>query len=231
VVKAWPWVPIGYAPAFSAHRERIGALLAGLPGTWEGVFLNDLQAGPSSCGCGNDQCRWALDYGTPATAPKATGPDAAARLVAEVRRLHPGKAVVPVWVTECEPDDLADARPSTGLCGTVPCAATSCLPRYAETWGPLLRATSGPIALAAWSETFRRDPSRWPLRALELFQHPPRGGSPLPDDRTLVVLQAWGRDVAVADRCLELAKRLPTGWVLALDPVEQSWEPRLVDIP
>ncbi len=86
VIKTWPWVPIGYAPAFEAHRERLRALLDGLPGPWAGVFLNDLQAGPSSCGCGNDQCRWALDYGSPATAPKTPGDDAAARIVAELIR-------------------------------------------------------------------------------------------------------------------------------------------------
>ena len=91
VIKAWPWVPIGYAPAFDAHRERLKTLLGDLPGTWAGVFLNDLQAGPSSCGCGNDQCRWALDYGTPPTAARTPGDDAAARLVAELIARHPGK--------------------------------------------------------------------------------------------------------------------------------------------
>ena len=39
VIKAWPWVPIGYAPAFAAHRERLKTLLADLPGAWAGVFL------------------------------------------------------------------------------------------------------------------------------------------------------------------------------------------------
>src|SRR5208282_4027950 len=48
IIKAWPWVPIGYAPAFDAHRRRLRTLLDDLPGSWAGVFLNDLQAGPSS---------------------------------------------------------------------------------------------------------------------------------------------------------------------------------------
>ena len=91
VVKTWPWVPIGYAPAFEAHRAAAQGTLTDLPGSWSGVFLNDLQAGPSSCGCGNDQCRWALDYGSPATAPKTPGDDAAARLVAELIRQHPAR--------------------------------------------------------------------------------------------------------------------------------------------
>jgi hypothetical protein len=88
VIKVWPWVPIGYAPAFDAHRQRLKDLLGDLPGAWSGVFLNDLQAAPSSCGCGNDQCRWALDYGAPSTATKTTGDDGAAIIVAELSARH-----------------------------------------------------------------------------------------------------------------------------------------------
>ena len=178
VIKAWPWVPIGYAPAFDAHRQRLKLLLGDLPGSWAGVFLNDLQAGPSSCGCGNDQCRWALDYGSPATAAKTPGDDAAARIVAELSASHPGKVVIPVWVTECELVDLPDAKGGTGLCGRVPCAENDCWPRYARNWNPLLKATAGPIALGVWPETFRRDAARWIDERPGLFQTPPRGGSP-----------------------------------------------------
>ena len=186
VIKAWPWVPIGYAPAFDAHRQRLKLLLGDLPGSWAGVFLNDLQAGPSSCGCGNDQCRWALDYGSPPTAARTPGDDAAARIVAELSAGHPGKVIIPVWVTECESADLPDAKDGTGLCGRVPCAANDCWPRYARNWNPLLKATDGPIALGVWPETFRRDAARWIESDLALFQTPPRGGSPLAageDDR------------------------------------------------
>lgn len=228
VIKAWPWVPIGYAPAFDAHRRRLESLLKDLPGEWAGVFLNDLQAGPSSCGCGNDQCRWALDYGTPTTADRTPGDDAAARIVAELSTSHPGKVVVPVWVTECELVDLPDARDGTGLCGRVPCAARDCWPRYARNWNPLLKAAAGPIAVGLWSETFRRDAVRWPATALTLFQAPPRGGRPLAADRTIAVIEAWGRPQSAA---MELSRRLDRaagGWVLALDRVDQSWEPRAI---
>ena len=193
VIKAWPWVPIGYAPAFDAHRERLKALLGDLPGAWSGVFLNDLQAGPSSCGCGNDQCRWALDYGTPETAAKTPGDDAAARVVAELLARHPGKVMIPVWVTECEPVDLPDAKDGTGLCGGVPCAKGDCWPRYVRNWNPLLKATDGPIALALWPETFRRDPAHWIESDLALFQKPPRGGTPLAPEKTVAIVQAWDK--------------------------------------
>jgi hypothetical protein len=229
VVKAWPWVPIGYAPALEAHRQRLTRLLEGLPGKWAGVFVNDLQAGPSSCGCGNDQCRWALDYGTPSTAPKTAGDDAAARVVTELRNKFPGKRVVPVWVTECETIDLDDAKGSTGLCGGVHCARADCWPRYARAWGPLVKATEGPLALAAWPGPFRRDPG-WVESAISLFGQP-IGGAPIPPARIVAVLQGWGQPEKAQAALIERARRAEGGWVLALDEIDQSWEPRLVKAP
>jgi hypothetical protein len=230
VIKAWPWVPVGYAPAFDAHRERLRTLLGDLPGAWSGVFLNDLQAGPSSCGCGNDQCRWALDYGSPATAARTPGDDAAARIVAELRGRHKGKAIIPVWVTECEEVDLPGAKGGTGLCGGVPCAKGDCWPRYVRNWNPLVEATDGPIALAIWSGTFRRDPAHWIVADLALFQAPPRGATPIASARTIAVVQAWDQPETTADSLLSRVRRSASNWVLALDPIDQSWEPRAVVI-
>ncbi len=231
VIKAWPWVPIGYAPALSAHRQRLRRLLGELPGSWAGVFLNDLQAGPSSCGCGNDQCRWALDYGTPPTVARTPGDDAAAKVVAEVSAGHPGKVIIPVWVTECELSDLPDAKGGTGLCGQVPCAANDCWPRYARNWNPLMKATDGPIAVGIWPETFRRDATHWIERDLALFQTPPRGGSRLAAERTITVIQAWGKPESAAIALPTRVERASSGWVLALDAIDQSWEPRAVAVP
>jgi hypothetical protein len=231
VIKAWPWVPIGYAPAFDAHRGRLKTLLDDLPGTWAGVFLNDLQAGPSSCGCGNDQCRWALDYGTPSTAERTPGDDAAARLVAEVMAGHPGKGVIPVWVTECETVDLPGAKGGTGLCGGVGCAKGDCWPRYVRSWNPLVKATEGPIAVALWPGTFRRDPARWIETALPLFQKPPERGTPIAAERTIAAIQAWGMPGPDVDALLKQVEPQSRGWILMLDPIEQSWEPRAAVIP
>jgi hypothetical protein len=225
VIKVWPWVPIGYAPALDAHRTRIESLLDGLPGPWDGVFLNDLQAGPSSCGCGNDQCRWALDYGCPSTAPKTPGDDAAARLVAGVRARYPGKAVVPVWVTECEVIDMPGAERGTGACGQVECAKNDCWTRYARGWNPLRVATPGPLAVGLWSEAFRRKPN-WADAGLSLFRHPPRGGEAIEPSRSVAVLQGWGRTGEALKGRIEAAGRDGGGWVVAIDPVDQSWEPR-----
>jgi hypothetical protein len=231
VVKVWPWVPIGYASAFDAHRERLTSLLRDLPGNWSGVFLNDLQAGPSSCGCGNDQCRWALDYGATETAKKTPGDAAAARMVAAIRQRHPRKAIIPVWVTECEPVDLPDAKNGTGLCGGVPCAKGDCWPRYVRQWNPLLEATDGPIAVAVWADVFRRAPESWIQSDIDLFLTPPRGGNRLPPERLVAVVQAWGKPANAVDALLDQVKRSAAGWVVALDPIDQSWEPRAFAVP
>jgi hypothetical protein len=230
VVKAWPWVPIGYAPAFEAHRRRIGSLLDGLPGRWAGAFLSDLQAGPSSCGCGNDQCRWALDYGSPSTAPRLPGDDDAARLVSGVRDEHRDKVIIPVWVTECEPDDLPKAAASTGFCGGVECAKNDCWPRYARSLAPLLKSTSGPVAVGLWSGAFRRD-ARWSESGLALFARPPRGDGGVPAERTVAVLQGWDSPEPERAGLISRAKEARGGWVIAMTRVEQSWEPRLVELP
>jgi len=227
VIKAWPWVPIGYAPAFEAHRERLKRLLDDLPGPWAGVFLNDLQAGPSSCGCGNDLCRWALDYGSPSTASKTPGDDAAARLVTELQGRHPGKAVIPVWVTECETRDLPGVEESTGRCGGVECAKNDCWPRYARSLKPLLEATPGPLAVALWPGPLGRE-SGWVKAGLSAFAHPPKDGPDVPTRRTIALLQAWDKPVSERSALADKAKPAGGGWVMATVKVEQSWEPRLV---
>ncbi len=229
VVKVWPWVPIGYAPAFEAHRRRLSTLLGGLPGVWAGAFLADLQCGPSSCGCGNDQCRWALDYGAPSTAPLTPGEETAARLVSDVQGRHPGKQVIPVWVTECETVDLPGAAGGTGLCGTVACARGTCWPSYRRAWNPLLKATPGPVAVALWAENFRRDQS-WLSTGLSLFLRPPQGEA-LPGERAIAVFSAPGQPRESLSALTNRLKLARGGWVVARTSVDQSWEPRLVKVP
>ena len=117
---------------------------------------------------------------------------------------------------------------SAGGCGV---RKGDCWPRYARNWNPLLKATDGPIALGVWPETFRRDAARWIESDLALFQTPPRGGSPLAAGRTIAVIQAWGKPESAAIALPERVKRAAAGWVLALDPIDQSWEPRAVPLP
>ena len=229
VIKAWPWVPLGYVEPFQAHRDRIGALLADLPGAWPGVLLNDLQGGPSSCGCGNDQCRWALDYGAPATAARAPE-SAAAQLLAELKPKLPGKTIVPVWVTECEPIDVPGAEKGTGYCGSVACATGTCWPSYARDWNRLREQCDGPNAVALWSGVFRRDPEHWPQTAVDLFRNPPRGARALDPEKSIAVVQAWDLAEGAIETLQRHFEKTGGGWLLALDPIEQSWEPRAVAV-
>jgi hypothetical protein len=181
VAKAWPWTPIAYREAFEAHVARIKSLLGRVPADHRGVLLNDLQGGPSSCGCGNLQCRWAIDYGVPVTAEKIAGPDVAAKFLAEVNQVASGKDVIPVWTTECEQEDMAlEKQPhhtwTTGCCGSVDCF-NYCLDRFAEQWIALHAKHRGPTAILCLHKEFQRTraeygpPAKWIKHAVQYLDH------------------------------------------------------------
>lgn len=243
VAKAYPWTPIGYAEAFEAHLDRMGKLLAKAPASFRGVLLNDLQGGPSACGCGNLQCRWAIDYGVPSTATASGVDDAAARFIARVRKLAAGKEVVPVWMTECEVVDLpADKSPtgeSTGLCGSVACARGACPKAFHRQLKALLRAHSGALGLLV-AETCCERPGRhyggpagWiPAAVRYLDQFPvSHDGRGVAHDRLWLVVQG-SRDGGPAE---EAARRLarslhPRAVVAARTAIDQSFEPRVIPV-
>ena len=241
VAKAFPWVPIGYREAFDAHLARIEQLLKRAPPDWRGLLLNDLQAGPSSCGCGNLLCRWAIDYSVPATATKLEGNDVAARFVAEIRKRTEGKAVIPVWTTECEEVDLPSnknrGRPGTGLCGTVGCATGACPDVFTQQWSALTSGHENPIALLALHTPLRRTQKEfgggagWVTNAIGYVSQtlPSQGGKAMSADRLWVVVEgsqpadeAMGRELA--------AKAGVEAVVVARAKIEQSYEPKMVRV-
>lgn len=231
VIKNYPWVPILYREAFAAHLARVRELLRGLPPA-AGLFLNDLQAAPSACGCGNALCRWTPDYGPVRTATLLP-PDAAARFVAAVRELAPATAVVPVWTTECEEGEK-DAE-----CAGVACFQGACWRDYTAQLMPLARecSTLGALCLP---RAFHRDGPRygrdagWIRTALASFAEmpPKRGGQSIPASRLLAVLEGWDADPelrrAEIRRCDEAGA---AGCVMALEKLPQEWEPRIVQVP
>ncbi|HEX4591707.1 MAG TPA: hypothetical protein VH120_17350, partial [Gemmataceae bacterium] len=218
---------------FAAHRLRVERLLKQAPAGYRGVLLNDLQGGPSSCGCGNLQCRWAVDYHVPSTA--TIEPNAAAKFIAEITKLAPGKEIVPVWTTECEQEDLPAAkRPpdgwGTGLCGDVPCF-DYCRQRFAEQWAALQKDRTGSTALLALHREFQRDrpeyggPAAWIGRAVEYCEKQGQASR----DRLWLVAQ--GYDVPVEEAAAARASAIKTGVaavVVAKARVDQSYEPRVV---
>jgi hypothetical protein len=245
VAKAYPWVPLGYAEAFQAHVRRVEQLLEKVPQNYRGLLLNDLQGGPASCGCGNLQCRWALDYGVPATATKDRVDDAAARFISAVRGLAPGKQIVPVWMTECEerdlPADKAPAGQSTGLCGAVPCAVGTCPRAFAKQIRPVLDVASQPLGLLVAPSACGRDakfygsPAGWIAASVGYLDgvsvsSQQRG---VPHDRLWLVVQGvpGQLDTQTETAARSMARNLqPAAIVVARVPLDQSFEPRVIAV-
>jgi hypothetical protein len=236
VAKAWPWVPIVYREALDAHKTRVQQLLARAPKAYRGILLNDLQGGPASCGCGNLQCRWAVDYNVPSTATKLTAADTAARFVNDIRKLTNGKEVIPVWTPECEAEDLPRNHRlnpgwSTGYCGTVPCLET-CRKRFADQWAALLATHPGPVAALLLHREFARErkeyggPAAWISQATDSLT---KGPARLPRQRLWVVVQ--GYDVTSEEQnaaCRLAANAGAAAIVVAQARLDQSYEPRIV---
>src|SRR3989441_1596996 len=239
VAKAFPWVPIGYREAFDAHLARIEQLLKRAPPGWRGLLLNDLQAGPSSCGCGNLQCRWAVDYFVPPTATKQEGDAVAARFVAEVRKRAGAKPVIPVWTTECDevdlPADKHQGRPGTGLCGTVGCATGACPQVFTRQWSALASGHDGPLCLlalhTAWQRTakeFGGGPG-WVTNAIAYMDKtlPANGGKAVSSARLWVVVEDTSNAEGVTARELATKAGVAAG-IVARAKIEQSYEPRMI---
>jgi hypothetical protein len=240
VVKAFPWVPINYTEAFNAHLQRVEQLLHNAPTNHSGVLLNHLQAGPSSCGCGNLQCRWATDYRVPATGTRV-GDDAAVQFVRAMQKLVPHKPVVPVWATECEHDDLPaskrDDRKSTGLCGTVGCATGLCPKEFAKQWDFLTQGQHHPVALLALHNDFARTNlafahgPAWIPRTLAYLDDTLREETKtsFPRERTWLVVQGATHDDEHAARKAAVGTGA-ANVVVSRVRLDQSYEPRVVRV-
>jgi hypothetical protein len=229
VVKNYPWVPIASREAFDGHLARVRRLLAAVPKP-RGLLLNDLQAAPSSCGCGNAQCRWTADYG-PIHTTTPLGEDAAGRFVTAVRGLAAGVEVVPVWTTECEKDDGGkEAR-----CAGVSCFEGTCWKAWTAQLMPVAKVAPRMGALTLLRTFAREEPvwggkAAWVGHALRTFETMPpvRGGQPLGAGRIIAVLEAWsGGQETLRAQLRHVAEAEAGGYVIARIPIDQRWEPRV----
>jgi hypothetical protein len=240
VAKAWPWVPISFQEGYDAQLARVKKLLERLPAGYRGLLLNDLQGGPASCGCGNLQCRWAVDYGVPSTGTRRAGPDAAARFVTEIGKAAKGKEVIPVQVTECAQEDMAPEkqRPqlgwSTGLCGAVNCFDT-CRKKFAEQWSALHATHRGPTGVLLLHRELQRDrkeyggPGGWITRAMKYLNE--QTAKPFPRERLWLVVQGYDVPAEEEAAARRAAARLEPGVVLvARSRIDQSYAPRIVKV-
>jgi hypothetical protein len=238
VAKAWPWTPIAYREAFDAHFARVSRLLQRVPSDYRGLLLNDLQGGPSSCGCGNLQCRWAIDYGVPATTDKIKDADVAARFVAQVRKLSTSKEVIPVWTTECEEHDMVPEKQAqrgwtTGYCGQVPCFNHQCPMKSTEQWQALHGTHRGPTAILALHKEFQRDRKEYGAAAdwiVDAVQYVDRQVPKAPPHNQLwLVVQGYDVKPDEETAARKAALRTEPGAVLvARTRIDQSYEPRIV---
>ncbi len=222
VVKNYPWVPVFYKEAFDAHLQRIKSFTRTMPKP-DGIFLNDLQAAPSACGCGNTLCRWTTDYGPIKTAT-LLGPDAAAKFVSEVRKLAPTTEVIPVWTTECQEHEM----PKGKACDGVSCFTGICWYDFTKQLMPLAVESKRIGALLAY-KSLGQNPE-WIDSAIRSFQKMPplRNGAPIPANRILPILQGWNATPAErADQIRRAREAGTTGYIMALTPIDQSWKPRL----
>lgn len=228
VVKTYPWVPIMSREGFDAQLARVTKLFDGLP-TPAGLFLNDLQGAPSACGCGHPLCRWTTDYG-PKRSTAKLGPDAAARFVEAVSKAARVPRVIPVWTTECEAHDKQT------VCAGIGCYEGLCWKEFVKQLTPLAERPESLALLLPFRE-FERDlpiyPDRagWIREAIELMQTQParHRGTPVPPERLIAVLQGW--DVSHREVMAQIAQAQLAGAggiVVSQVPIDQSWEPRII---
>lgn len=230
-VKVFPWVPVGYAESFNTHSNRLHQFLMRLPQP-AGIWLNDLQGPPSACGCGHPLCRWTTDYGPKQTAT-VLGDDAAARFVRAVRVMAPAARVIPVWATECEAHDREE------LCAGVGCYAGRCWKEWTKQLMPLAEAAPTIGLLAIYKSLQRDQPhygseAAWLGKAVRSFQEmpPQRGGSAVPAERLMAIVQGWGVTEEELDAQTRHALAAGAGGVvIARAVIDQSWEPRLTPMP
>jgi hypothetical protein len=245
VVKAYPWVPIGYREAFEAHVARVLRLARKVPADYRGLIVNGLQGGPASCGCGNLQCRWALDYDVPATTAARDGDDAASQFIARLGRELPQTRIVPAWVTECELEDLSSAHGaahSTGLCGSVPCAKRTCPQVFARQWSSLRDVHKGPVALLALHGEFGRRPTApasleesvaWVARPGNYLAATleAQGAAPATPDQLWLVVQGYDLPADEVRAARAAAAQTGAGRVITtMLRLDQSYSPRAVKV-
>jgi len=227
-VKAWPWVPIGSAEAFEFHAKRVGETLAAVPGGAELVFLSGVQGGPSSCGCGNDLCRWAIDYQVPSTATRDWTDATLARFVERVEASSKAP-VVAVVTTECEEADLPGREGA--CCVGVACYRGLCWPSWTGQIAALARKPDRRVGVLATASAFGRVPAAYPApggwvgEIARLFREmPPKYGAPaVPAERLVAVVDASDAAGLAAAAAAGFG-----GVVVAEVPLPQSFEPRVV---
>ena len=221
-----PWTPIRYEEVFADRLEHVTDFVrrAGA----RRVFLSALQAVPSACGCGNDQCRWEADYAME-NGPRQVEGSPSALFLSRLRNRLPDVRWVPVLVTECEEED-GPGR-ATGRCGSVECFQGLCWEAWSREIDPVVREDDGPVGLLLASKTLGREGSRpWVRRAFELARDKPasHGREGIPARRVYAIVEGGARPEGDRPAIEEALEAGAAGVLVTPAPIDESWEPRLV---
>ena len=231
VIKTQPWVPILYREAFDAHVARIKSLLKNKPSA-KRIWLNDLQAAPSACGCGHPLCRWTADYGPIKTATPLDE-NAAAEFVVAIKQFSAGAEIIPIFAGECEKED------KDSVCCGVACFEGKCWKAFTRQLDAVAK-TNPTIGVACFYREFDRDLPRyektagWIQYTLDSFSTMPskRDGVGVPAGRLIAVLQGWDVSSAQLEAQIERVKETKAlGYLVSLCPIDQSWQPVVYDLP
>ena len=231
-VAIYPWVSVNNRAVFDYELARVTRLLQSAAGAnLRGVFLNDLQAAPEGCGCGNAICRmWDNSLG-----PKLSGethfgdrPVAPRRFVEAVEGAFGGLDVIGVITETCEAGvtvaGVKDPEVTLGF-GDRNCAH----PDGLETYPKLIADLSGlgTVGLLALYKVFGRDhpaygdgtEAAWVGGILDRYRSYD-AATPI-----IAVIQGW--DVTAEEVRAQRDQAIAHGAVGVLvcgTPVDQSWK-------
>lgn len=228
-----PWVSVHTRAVFDYALTRIGTLLRDIPagGDLHGVFLNDVQGGPTGCGCGNELCRsWDVSPG-PKVAPSPfthTEDYFTVRFVDAVATARPDLHIVPVICSECEIGVTIGGIVNPDLTA-LHCHGVTCGNPCGGIYYPgLVRALADRdcVGLLSFYRLFGRDlplygdEAAWCAAILDGYRQQN------PDKPVISVLQGWDVDAAALDAQIEQSRRGGAdGQLIALCPIDQSWWP------
>ena len=228
-----PWVSVHNRAVFDYALAKIGALLDRVPARQNlaGVFLNDIQACPTGCGCGNPLCRsWDVSPGNKVAPSPFTHTEDyfTVRFVEAVASAHPDLAIIPVICSECEIGvtlgGIVNPDLETGHCHGVTCGN----PCGAFYYPGLIRALSGQrcVGLLSFYREFGRDlplyggEAAWCAAILDGYRQQNAHGM------VLSMLQGWNVTPAqIAAQVAQVDAGGADGYIVARMPVEQSWWP------
>lgn len=226
----YPWISVSNQSAFAYAADRVQRLVEAVATPVDGLFLSDIQGGPTGCGCGNDLCRsWDNSPGDHIAPSPYESPAVFFPLVFlnEMRRRLPGVNLIPVICSECEAGVTMDGIESPdeilGECHGVPCRPCSVdyYPRFIDALREEPR-----VGLLSFYKVWRRDVPLWGAEAGWVGAVLRRYRERDPGQRVLSVLQGWNVTPAEREAQIHQCRSAGSaGYIIAASEIDQSFRP------